>query len=330
MRHQTPKINIKDIKFRHYVEYCLLLILGFLIVWIPTDVGSFMIGKGWRFFGPYGHRHSRVLRHLEWAFGDQYSAPEREKIARKMWENLGRTFYESMFAERFLKKPERFKVGGEAFNHLKHDCSDGIVLLTHHFGNWEFIGIPISSFTDHKLLAIYKKIRNPLVEAIYYKKRKMIFTGGLYSEKARAAKRAVEGVRAGYDLAMACDLRNMGGTVVNFFDMPFHVTNFPETLAVKNKKPVFVAQLRRLKGAHFVLDIEKIDYKITDDVKRDSHNLAQAVHSQFEKWIRQHPEQWMWASYRWSSRHDSPEIIPLSWNKYCKLKRAAKPKKLDK
>lgn len=328
MKNNSSKANLKPIKRQHYVEYYLIRILRIILLCMPLDMASFLMGKIWRIIAPFNTRHSRVLRHIKWAMGDEYTPAEREKIARNMWENLGRTFCESMIAERVLKNPKRIAVNEAVFRHWNEECSEGALLLTHHFGNWELSSAATVLYSDRKVLGIYKSIKNPLVEAYFLNKRKILFPGGLYSEQSGAAKKALEGVRAGYDMAMVCDLRQLRGTIVKFFDMPFAVSNFPETIAIRYKKPVFVAQLRRLKGAYFTLDAKLIDYEITGDLKQDSHNLTQSVHSEFEKWVRQNPEQWMWAPFRWNRRR-KPMKKPISWEEHCKLSHPPKPNKLD-
>ena len=303
----------------HYVELLLFTFLRVIFMCMPIDMASYLIGKSWRLLGPLNKRHQRVLRHIEWAMGDEYTSPQREKIARDMWENLGRTSCEALIADKILKDPKRIIADNDTFRHWSNECNDGAMLLTHHFGNWELSSAPTVLYTDHKIFGIYKQIKNPLIESFILKLRRPLFPGGLYSERSGGAKKALANIRNGIDMAMVCDLRFNSGNVVNFFDMPFPVSNFPETLAIKYKKPVFAAQLRRLKGAYFTLDMKQIKYKNTGNIKADSYHLTQALHTQFEEWIRENPEQWMWAPYRWSHRHSSIEK-PLSWIQFSTLK----------
>ncbi|MEP3266093.1 MAG: hypothetical protein ABJN78_10070 [Hyphomicrobiales bacterium] len=289
-------------RYKHYTEYILLRFIRLILLCMPVDMASYLMGKAWRIIAPFNKRHQRAIRHMEWALGDDSTPIEREKIARAMWENIGRTFCEGLISDRILKNPKRIIADSETFRHWNEECKDGALLLTHHFGNWELSSAPAVLYSDHKILGVYKSIRNPLVEGFFLKLRKPLFPGGIYSQQDGAAKKSIEKIRNGIDMAMVCDLRFNRGTPIKFFNMPFPVSSFPETLAIKYKKPVFAAQLRRVKGAHFALDMKQIHYEVTGNLKIDNRNLTQALHSQFELWIRENPEQWMWAPYRWTHR----------------------------
>lgn len=320
--------NKQSISLAHYAEYFLLRILRAILLCLPVDVASYVIGKIWRIVGPFNNRHGRVLRHIEWAIGDETTMAERHQIARAMWENIGRTFCEGLIVENILKDKSRIIVNNEAFRYWNEECVNGALLLTHHFGNWELISVPTISCKNHNIMGVYRRVKNPLVEAFFLKIRNPLYTGGLFSQQGGAARQAVTGIRAGKDMAMVTDLRDNRGIKVNFFDMPTSVSNFTESLAIKYDKPVFVAQLRRLKGAHFILDMMEIKIEPTGNFEVDCFNLTQAVHRQFELWIRKNPEQWMWAPYRWSGRWDTIEK-PISWDDFCQLDLATKTNNLD-
>lgn len=300
------------IKTRYYAEYFLTRLLRGVLYALPIDVASFLMGKIWRLIGPLNPRHRRVLRHMEWALGRETSAADREALARDMWENLGRTFAEGLISDRIIADPHRFNVADPAFADWAENCRDGSLLVTHHYGNWELSSLPSVLFSDHKVMGIYRRVKNPLVERFFLEKRSHLFPGGLYSQSGGAARQAVMRVKSGSDMAMVVDLRDNRGVTVNFFDMPASMSSFPATLAVKFSKPVFIAQLRRLSGAHFKLDIRRLDLPDTGDFEADCTWLTQQVFTQFEAWIRADPAQWMWAPYRWSGRRDE-ETKPISW-----------------
>jgi KDO2-lipid IV(A) lauroyltransferase len=57
----------------------------------------------WRWIAPYNRRHKRALANLERAFPEK-TPEERERIARAMWENLGRVMVETYV---YRPHPER-------------------------------------------------------------------------------------------------------------------------------------------------------------------------------------------------------------------------------
>lgn len=286
---------------------------------MPVDLTSFLMGKVWRLVGPLNHRHKRALRHMEWALAEETTAVERETLTREMWENLGRTFAEALISDQMLQKKNRFIIDEEKFRQWHDDSPKGSLLVTHHFGNWELVSAAEVLNGTKQVMGVYKHVKNPFVEGFLHKIRAPLFTGGLFSQRNQAVTRMVEHIRNNKDIAMVADLRDVKGMKVNLFNMPTPVTTFPAAVAVRYQKPLFVVQLRRTKGAFFTTDIEKITVTLSGEKTKDIETITQAIHSQFESWIRQNPSQWMWAPYRWTSRHD-PIGKPTGWSEFIQLK----------
>lgn len=305
----------KNIKLQYYIEYGLVRLLRLILLSMPIDMASFLMGKVWRIFGPFNIRHKRALRHIEWAMGDQYGAMAREKIIRNMWENIGRTFAEGLISDRIVKDAHRFNVTTDVFSSWKESCTNGSVLVTHHFGNWELAAVPPVFFANHNVSGLYRRIKNPLVESFFLSVRSDLFPGGLYSQQRGSAMHAVEQLKRGQDVSMVMDLRDGRGVNVELFDMPAMMSTFPAQLALKYQKPLFIGQMRRTAGAHFELDLVRINHSQINDQKRETIAITQAIHSQFEAWIRENPDQWMWASYRWTGRRDEVKK-PESWQEF--------------
>lgn len=317
-----------SIPLRYHVEYGLVRLLRGLLLSMPVDLASFLMGKIWRLLAPLNGRHERVLRHMDWALGDEMDRKERERCARAMWENIGRTFCEGLISDRLLREKWRFRIEDDAFRHWSEECRNGALLITHHFGNWELTSAPTVLFTDHEVMGIYKRVKNPLVESYFLKIRAPLFPGGLFSQQRGAARHAISRIKAGSDMAMVADLRDNRGVRVELFGMPAFMTSFPATLALRFDKPLFVAQLRRLRGARFILDMRKIEFVPSGDFSRDCEALTQAMHRQFERWIRDNPHQWMWAPYRWSGRRDE-QTKPEPWTESSEGSTTRFPQNLD-
>ena len=98
---------MNDVSLKFRFEYALLRLVAFLFGCLSVEQASTVSGKLWRWIAPLLFRHQRAIRHLSEAFPDK-SRQEIRKIARDMWECLGRTFAESlrlneMFAQRRLE-----------------------------------------------------------------------------------------------------------------------------------------------------------------------------------------------------------------------------------
>ena len=69
---------------------------------MPVQTASWLSGNLWRLIAPHLGRQKRALANLELAFPEK-SPGERKAIAAAMWENLGRTFAESLHIKALTK-----------------------------------------------------------------------------------------------------------------------------------------------------------------------------------------------------------------------------------
>ena len=200
----------------HYLEYAALRVVRAMLMAFPLGFSTALMGKLWRWLAPFNSRHNRVLTHLDWAFGDALSRSKKQAVTRAMWESLGRTFAEGLMIDRITSKPSRFMVEVPAFQEGWCKDADGAIIGTHHFGNWELASAATVLFSDKKLLGIYKRVKNPLAEQFFLDMRQDMYPGGLYSQQNNGAKRALEYVRNGGDMAMVADLRDGRGVPIDF------------------------------------------------------------------------------------------------------------------
>ena len=252
---------------------------------------------------------------MGWALGDKTTASQRNKIARDMWENLGRTFAEALILDKISGDQSRIQADPAALSEWTEGRDNAVIFISHHFGNWELNATPALWHTDRPIMGVYKRVKNRLVEDWIKSLRDNIYKGGLYTASDKPAHTILQQLRKGVSFAMIADLRDGRGVDVNLFNMPTKVSAFPTSLAVKTGLPIFLTQVRRTKGAHFILDMVKMEIEKSGDQQQDIQALTQACHTQFEGWIKAHPEQWMWAPYRWKGRYESDDK-PISWDQF--------------
>ena len=282
-------------RVRQYAEYLVFRMLAALIRALPLEVASRLTGAGWRLVAPHLRRHQRALDNLARAL-PELTAAERERIARAMWDNLGRTFAEffhipTIVAEgRIALEPiERF----EAFT-----SAGPFVVCSLHMGNWEIVsqgglrfGVPVAG--------VYQRLTNPLVDDWLRKVREPLYPGGLYDKSPATARTLLRIARGGGYPAFIADLREGRGVVTPFFGLPARSNAFPALLARVTGRPLYAVRAMRLPGVRFSMRIERIEVPQTDDRDADVLAATTALQAQFEAFVREAPEQWMWAHRRW-------------------------------
>ena len=76
-------------------------------------------------------------------------------------------------------------------------------------------------------------------------------------------------------------------------------TVFPALLARKTGLPLYAGAAFREPKVRFVIRGARVEVPHTDDPAADAVAGTAALHAQFEAFIRQAPEQWMWAHRKW-------------------------------
>jgi KDO2-lipid IV(A) lauroyltransferase len=262
---------------------------------LPLEAVSRTSGLAWRLIAPLLHRQERALGNLALAY-PELSAAERERIAAGMWENLGRTFGESFHLKEIVaQKRVRF----EPMEQLDDIIRGGpCVVCGLHLGNWELVAYA-SKLMGARFTGVYQRLSNPLVDEETRKLRAFLYDGGLLPKTPVTARALMKTAKGGGYPAFLADLRDDNGTAVPFFGAPALSTVFPALLARKTGLPLYAGAAFREPKVRFVIRAAQVEIPHTADHAADAIAGTAALQAQFEAFIRQAPEQWMWAHRKW-------------------------------
>ena len=280
---------------RHRIEYAAFVALAAIASALPLEWASAISGFLWRRIAPLLGRQKRALDNLALALPETTEA-ERRRIASQMWENLGRTFAEFFHVQQILAEQ---RVALEPFDKFEAIVAGGpFVVCTLHLGNWELasqaglrFGLPLAG--------VYQKLTNPLVDRWLYEHRRPLYPGGLFDKSPATSRALIKLSRAGGYPAFVADLREARGVEVPFFGRPAWSNPFPALIARVAGIPLYAAAVVRRDGAHFVMRVEPVEVPRGGDRDADVLATTAAVQARFEQFIRDNPEQWMWAHRRW-------------------------------
>ncbi len=244
---------------------------------------------------PRLYRQERALKNLALAFPEM-SPEDRERVAADMWENLGRTFAESFHLDEIVAEG-RIRFEPEArFDEIAR--AGPFVVCGLHLGNWEIIaaggrrmGLPVTR--------VYQRLSNPYVDAETHKLRAFLYEGGLLPKTPVTARALLRVAQQGGCAAFLADLRDDRGAQVPFFGHPARSNTFPALLARTTGLPLYAAAAFRQPKVRFVIRIEPVPVPHTKDRAADAIAGTAALQKQFEAYIREAPEQWMWAHRKW-------------------------------
>jgi KDO2-lipid IV(A) lauroyltransferase len=281
-------------RFEAAVVFVLYHALGLL----PVGVSSGLLGRLTRWIGPL-LPVSRVGRdNLARAFPEKSQA-EREHILRGMWENLGRIAgeYPHVHKPRFFR--DRCTVSGVDTLEAMRDDGIGGLFFSAHVGNWE-VSSYAATAANLPLHRFYRAANNPLIERTLYQRGRSGMQGELLPKGRQGAGRALGLLKRGGHVAIMMDQKQNEGIPVPFFGRDAMTTPAVAQFALRLKLPVIPTRTVRLKGARFRVDVEPpLVFERTGDHHADVAALTAQVTRVVERWVREHPEQWLWVHRRW-------------------------------
>lgn len=282
-------------RLSHRVEFAVLRAITAFLGLLGVDRASAFMGWIWRRVAPLNKRHARADRHLAAAM-PHLTAEERAAVLDRMWDNLGRTAAETVLLPKLLAEPDRVVFDPASLDLEK--ARPGAVFVSLHTGNWEIVTVPLRA-AGFDVTAIYKPLTNPLVEEWFADKRRSLYGAGLTRLDRGIALKIRTLAKGGAVVAVVGDHRDDTHVVIDFFGRPSGAQPFPAMLARRFSLPLYVARSIRTDGARFRVEGVEMEVPVTDDAQADILELTRRIHAQFEEWISEYPDQWMWAHRKW-------------------------------
>jgi Kdo2-lipid IVA lauroyltransferase/acyltransferase len=274
------------------VFYALLRVL-------PLDWASGIGGWLARLIGPRLGITKRAEENLRRAMPELNEA-ERARVIRGMWDNLGRVIAEYPHLNQFrLFDPKGRIEGDDAGNILANrDPAQRYIFFSAHYGNWE-IAIRTAAQAGFEVTGVYRAPNNPIID------RFMLWARGaeggeLVPKGDIAARKAFGALRQGRALCMLVDQKMNDGIPVPFFGRDAMTAPALAVLALRYDCAVVPIRMLRTKGAHFRMISEPpLVLPKTGNAEADRRALMVSVNGIVERWVREHPEQWLWLHRRW-------------------------------
>lgn len=286
--------------------YIIILFLKFisdsLSIKSRTKFGK-LVGRAFMFLSK--KRKNITLDNIKQAFPDK-DRKQIENICLKSYENLGITFIELLHLEK-LKENEAKKYC--KFENLEiieeyNKKGRGLILLSAHFGNWEYMAYSAGLFSGLPLNLVVKPQKNKIAD----KKLNSFRTKSNNNiiNMYEAARQIYATLKKGNILALMVDqsATKNKDAFVEFFGRPTSVYLAPAKLALKNNTPILFGLSKRLSDGTYSILIEEIR---TDDLENNHKGILELTkrHVKYlEKKIRNKPEQWAWQHNRWKHKPD--------------------------
>jgi KDO2-lipid IV(A) lauroyltransferase len=254
-------------------------------------------------------RHREIVRrNLEFAYGPELSAAERERLARGVFRHFvlfGWEVLELLLAPLSRIRQKVVILGEE---HLAAALAQGrgAIVIAAHAGNWEYTVLGYS-LQYRPEAVVGRELDHPWGRSLarYLRQR----GGNVMVDKQRGLKAILVQLKQNRSVGIVIDQNTTteGGLLVDFFGKPARTTPVAALLARHRDIPVLPAFSRRLAdGRHLMVIFPPLPMEKTRDAEADILRHLKLQSRAVEAWVRACPEQWLWLHRRWKNQF--PEI----------------------
>ena len=290
-------------------QYVLLKTFSRLLCTLPYPL-LLRLGAGLGFLHWFFGRsqRTRAIRQLQERLG--VSAAEASAIARRMFRNIGMTLFEVLYIPALTPaKLERW-VTIENLHYLQEAMAagHGTVLLTAHFGNWEWIAARLVQ-AGFPVAAVAETQPNPGLDQLLNEYR--ISVGLKPYARGNALVSAMKALKNGNILGFLADQdAKENGVFVNFFGRMASTPQGPAVFAGRSGAPVVPAFIvRQPRRGHRILLSPPIYGSSEGEPAHEILALTQQMTEVMEERIRRYPDHWWWFQRRWITDAKTGETI---------------------
>lgn len=286
---------------KNILEYILFLTLSFFFRVIGLNLSrkfASIIALFFYYILPI--RKEVVFDNLQHAFPD-LSPEEIKTIAFGSYKSFAITLVEILYlpwtTEEQLTKVVNFQ--NLDLIEKKEKEQNGVILLSGHFGNWEYSAITAGVMLNKKFSVVVKPQRNPYVNdwlnRVRTKWTNEVVPLGLSIRNIYSVL-LNKGI-----IAMVADQRGPKESIkLEFFGRKTSVYTGPAVLSLKMNTPIIYGLTIRQPDFTYFANIEEISRENLPEGYDDKIKvLSERMLKYLENAIRKNPEQWFWMHKRW-------------------------------
>lgn len=286
---------------KNILEYILFLFFSFLCQALGVRLSrkfSNLIASFFFYVIPI--RKDVVFDNLKHAF-PELSEKEITKIAYGSYKNFAITLVEILYLPRITKEQIKnvIKINNLELVERKEKEKNGVILLTAHFGNWEYFAISTGLNLNKNLSVVVKSQRNPYVNSWMNKFRTRLINEVV---PLGISIRNVYQVLLNKGLiGLVADQRGPEESIkLDFFGRKTSVYTGPAILSLKMNSPIiYGVAVRQPDYSYHVNFIEISREDLPNDYEAKVKALSERLLVHLEQSILEHPDQWLWMHKRW-------------------------------
>lgn len=258
------------------------------------------------------YRRRIVMANIEQVFGDTLASAQKIHLAKAFYSHLVTSLKEMIFLRFMSEKKLQECVEVRGYERLLEIAAEkqGVLVLTGHFGSWEFA--PIGGIANFKQFQgqfhfIRRTLGNKLIERILF--RRYYRAGLKVIPKKNSLNQVCEALEQNHAVVFVLDqhasLANRDGVAVEFFGKKAGTYRSLASISRHTGVPVVPAAGYRLENGRHVLEFyEPIAWQDFGSTQESIYRNTLAYNQALERIILAHPEQWLWLHKRWKLKED--------------------------
>lgn len=257
------------------------------------------------FLLPY--RRKVIKKNIDQVFANQLDDSQKKHLTKSYYSHLLTSVKEAIQL-RFMSEAtlcSRVEIRGHQKMLDIVAQNKGVLVLTGHFGNWEFAPIGgILNFREFKgqFHFIRRTLGNKTIERILFNR---YYNAGLnVIPKKNSLQQVCDVLDQNHAVVFVLDqhasLANRDGVAVEFFGKKAGTYRSLASFARNTGVPVVpAASYRQADGKHVLEFYEPLVWQEYDNTQESIYRNTLLYNQALERIILAHPEQWMWLHKRW-------------------------------
>lgn len=256
-------------------------------------------------FLPY--RRKVVYANIDSVYGNQLTPALKKHLAKAFYSHLATSLKEAFQLRRMSEEALRAQVEVRGHQHLLDiaEKGNGVLVLTGHFGNWEFA--PLGGILNFKQFQghfhfIRRTLGSKRLEHILFRR---YYEAGLHViPKKNSLDLVSQALDKNHAVVFVLDqhagISNRDGIAVEFFGKKAGTYRSLATLSRNTGIPVVPAAGFRLPNGKHVLEFyEPIYWEDHENTQEALYRNTLKYNQALERIILANPHQWMWVHKRW-------------------------------
>jgi KDO2-lipid IV(A) lauroyltransferase len=249
---------------------------------------------------------NKILHNLGLAYDNLIPSKEKNRLAKKVLQNLGKNWAELIFCAGPFKKRSWKEISVEGIENLDTalNSGKGVIAVSAHIGNYALIGTKLS-ILGYDFVTVVRDLKTKAGSIAYHKSRQLIELPSITTLPERHFYRdALKILRGNGTLCLISDEnKRHGGIFVDFFGRKASTAPGPAGLAARTgAKIIPVFMIRNSDESQKIIIEKEISWEKTGDSEKDIINITAGFTAVIEKYVRTYPDQWLWTNFRWRTQ----------------------------